>query len=207
MALRRVCIVGAAGPSNRWANDLEDGVEIWAMNLGHRFLTAKADRWFQMHPRNWNEKNGHPPGHFGRPLDHDEFLQNCGIPVYMQEVDPLIPTSVRYPLGEIGSRWKSYFTSTVPYMIALALHEGADEIGLLGIYLNTSGEYKAHRPCVEYWIGVADGLGVNVLLPDGNDLTQAPLYGYTWEDRVDPTDGLTLESVEIIDGESFLRTI
>lgn len=195
---RRICIVGAAGPSNRYANDLEDGIELWAQNMCHRFLTAKADRWFQIHRRMHNAHNGRPPGHFGRPLDHEEFLQTCGIPVYMQEVDPLIPTSVRYPLGDITARWRPYFTSTTPYMIALALHEGVDEIGLLGIYLNTTAEYRAHRPCVEYWLGVADGMGVRVVLPEGNDLATAPLYGYTMEDWRDPADRLTLKQVEVV---------
>lgn len=195
--MRKVCIVGAAGPSNRWANDLEEGVEIWSMNLCHRFIQpGKATRWFQMHHRMHNANNGHPPGHFGRPLDHDEFLQGLDIPVYMQEVDPLIPSSVRYPLEEIVGKWRPYFTSTVPYMIALALHEGVDEIGLLGIYLNTTQEYQAHRPCVEYWLGVADGMGVEVWLPEGTDLAEAPLYAYS--EFEEPGDTLKLQTVEVV---------
>jgi hypothetical protein len=145
-----------------------------------------------------NSENGNPPGHFGRPLDHEEFLRNLDIPVYMQEVDPLIPTSVRYPIEAITARWRPYFTSTVPYMIALAVHEGVDELGLLGIYLNTSQEYRDHRPCVEYWIGVAEAQGVTVLLPDDTDIAVAPLYGYNLEGRVDPSSGLTLKSVEVV---------
>jgi|TARA_Y100000296_G_C5025742_1_gene182166 hypothetical protein len=197
--MRRVCIVGAAGPSNRWANDLEEGVELWAMNLCHRFIQpGKATRWFQMHPRDWNKNNGNPVGHFGRPMDHEEFLQSCGIPVYMQEADSQIPTSVRYPLEEITKKWRPYFTSTVPYMIALALHEGVDEIGLLGIYLNTSMEYQAHRPCVEYWLGVADGMGVQIWMPEDTSIAEAPLYAYTPQERTDPADGLTLKTVEVV---------
>jgi len=194
-----VCLVGAAGPSNRWANDLEPDVEIWAMNMTHRFLQpGKASRWFQMHHRIHNSQNGHPPGHFGRPLDHDEFLRSLEIPIYMQEVDPLIPASVRYPIEQVTSRWRAYFTSTVPYMIALALHEGVDELGLLGIYLSSTTERQAHRACVEYWLGVAEGMGVKIVMPDDNPMLQSPLYGYTVEDRYDPADGLTLKSVEVV---------
>lgn len=196
---RKVCLLGFAGPSNRWANSLDSDVEVWAMNMCHRFLLpGKASRWFQMHHRMHNAENGEPPGHFGRPLDHDEFLQSAAIPVYMQEVDPLIPTSVRYPLEAITAHWRPYFTSTLPYMIALALHEGVDELRLLGIYLNTSVEYRDHRPCVEYWLGVAEGLGVSVLLPEDCDLVESPLYGYNLTDQVDPAAGLTLKSVEVV---------
>lgn len=204
--MRRVCIVGAAGPSNRRANYLESRVELWAMNLCHRFLTVKADRWFQLHPRNWRADEWGPGNEdyereavraFGRPPDHLEFLKNCGIPVYMQEKNADIPTSVRYPLGEIASKFRPYFTSTIPYMIALALHEDVDEIGLLGIYLTSTQEYSAHRPCVEYWLGVAKGMGVRVVLPDDCDLTRAPLY--TYSETATPTGGLMLKSVEAVE--------
>ena len=203
--MRRICIVGSAGPSNRLANELAPDVELWAMNMCHRFLTARANRWFQLHPRNWREDEWGPGNEdyeadqdraFGRPPDHLEFLKNCGIPVYMQEQNSEIPTSMRYPLGEIIDRFGGYMTSTVPYMIALALHEGVDEIGLLGIYLETSGEYRDHRPCVEYWLGVARGMGVSIVLPNGCSLTKAPLYAY--DGLVEPSETLKLESVEVL---------
>lgn len=175
------------------------------MNMCHRWLTVKADRWFQIHPRLWHAESYGRPGNedrsqdgpFGRPPDHMEFLRNCDIPVYMQEIDTEIPTSVRYPLGEIVDRFGGYFTSTVPYMIALALHEDVDEIGLLGIYLTSEVEYAAHRPCVEYWLGMAKGMGVKVVLPNDCDLTKAPFYAYS--DTETPIETLKLESVTSVE--------
>ena len=199
--MRTVAILVASGPSNLRANDLPPEVELWSMNMCHRFLKRPAQRWFQMHHRNHNMPSGYladtqqgPVGYFGRPKDHEEWLQACGIPVYMQEVDTLIPTSVRYPIEDVARRFGSYFTSTVAYMIALALHEGVDEILLLGIYLKTGPEYEKERPCVEYFLGAARALGVRVVLPEGCDLTRAPLYAYSeFQDET-----LELESVEVL---------
>lgn len=196
---RRVVILGSAGPSNRWANELTDDIELWGTNLTHRFLTRPCQRYFQMHHRMHNAESGHPPGHFGRPLDHEEFLRTCGIPVIMQEQDALIPTSEAYPLAEISARFAPYFTSTIPYMIAMALYEGVDEIGLLGIYLSSSVEYREHRPCVEYWLGIARALGVNVELADGCGLTNAPLYAYSEVVPGEPIgDRLRLTRAEVL---------
>lgn len=193
---RRVVILGAAGPSNRWANDLEDDIELWAMNMCHRFLTRPAQRWFQMHHRMHNRESGHPPGHFGRPLDHEEYLAALEIPVYMQRVDPLIPYSVEYPLTEVSGAFGGYFTSTVAYMLALALYEGVDEIGLLGIYMNNGEEYREQRSCVEYYLGIAKAARVNIVLPTDSTLTKAPLYAY--DEFMEPRETLQLSKVEVL---------
>ena len=196
--MRQICILGSAGPTNRWANDLEPHIELWAMNLCHAFLTRPAQRWFQLHHRMHNRDNGHPPGHFGRPLGHEEFLAGLDIPVYMREEDALIPSSVEYPLSEVMERFGAYFTSTMAYMIALALYEGVDEISLLGIDLDVGDEYKHQKPCVEYLLGMAKGMGVKVTLPVGGTLLKAPLYAYGEFPEV--MGGLRLESVEVVAG-------
>ena len=191
--MRKVTILGASGPSNKWANSLPDDVELWGMNMGHRFLTRPAQRFFQIHHRMHNADSGNPPGHFGRPLDHEEFLQTCGIPVYMQQVDDAIPTSVRYPIEKVTASFGSYLTSTAAYMMALALWEGVDELGLLGIYMDTGTEYEKQRPCLEYYLGMARQMGVRVSLPPGCTLAQAPLYAYS--EFEDSMDTLTLTGV------------
>lgn len=168
------------------------------MNLCHQFLQRPAQRWFQMHHRMHNSENGHPPGHFGRPLSHEEWLSTCGIPVYMQDVDPAIPTSVRYPREDVLKQFGNYFTSSAAYMLGLALHEGVDELQVLGIYMNAGTEYSHQRPCLEYLLGAARAMGVRVVLPPGCDLATAPLYAYN--EFEEPLETLALESVEIVIG-------
>jgi hypothetical protein len=154
-----------------------------------------------MHHRMHNKDSGHPPGHFGRPLDHEEFLASLDIPVYMQEVDPLIPTSVRYPLASVSGFFGGYYTSTAAYMLALALYEQVDQIGMLGIYMDKEPEYSAQRPCVEYYLGVMKGMGgTKLVLPEDCTLAEAPLYAY--DEFADPKGTLKLEEVRVLEAVS-----
>jgi len=196
---RRICLVGFSELSRDWANDQPDDVEIWGLNEAHQFL-ERCDRYFQIHPRNWNEKlvsskgwtfsasctvcgwekTGKPDEQgaiemvkhlgkkhadsqaahdvlvgtvrldsdsYGRTPHHIRYLSKCGVPVYMQEADTRIPTSVRYPieavteslgLPDVEGRKRLYMTSSPAWMLALALYEHkqgdtVDEIRLAGI--------------------------------------------------------------------------
>lgn len=98
-----------------------------------------------------------------------------------------IPKSEPFPLEECVKVFgMPYFTNTICYMIAYALLNGAREIELYGVNQAGSHEYSEERGGVEYWLGVANGLGVKVTVNGkdsqllrykgryGNDV----LYGY-----------------------------
>ena len=68
-----------------------------------------------------------------------------------------------YPLEEIVDHFKvCYFSSTIEYMIAYALWKGADHLKLLGCNMSVKQEYIEQKPGMEYWIGRAAGMGVQV---------------------------------------------
>jgi len=80
-----------------------------------------------------------------------------------------IPLSQAFPLKECVKEFgMPYFSNTVGYMIAYALLQGAREIQLWGINQAGSHEYSEERPSVEYWIGIAVGRGVKVVI-NGKD--------------------------------------
>lgn len=113
-------------------------------------------------------------------------------PVYMQNVVPEVPRSVRFPLEEMLATFKArgltgarYFTNSISYMLAYALYEGLvtgqqwDEIHIYGVDMAVGDEYIAQRPSCEYWIGIAEGMGVRMYIPDASDLCKtAFLYAY-----------------------------
>jgi hypothetical protein len=75
-----------------------------------------------------------------------------------------------------------YFTSSVAFMIALAIEEGFKEIGLWGIDLIVGDEYFYQKPCAEFWLGVAHGKGITITLPHTTALCkQSHRYGYQQE--------------------------
>ena len=178
--MRSVAIVGFAKPSRELANQEPKEVEVWGLNTGHEFLT-RYDRWFQLHPKNW--KGPETLDLFGRDPIHLEFLKTCAVPVYMQHKDERIPTSIEYPLQAVcESVGTGYFTSSVAYMIGLALHEKVDEIKLFGVNASSSFEYFKQKACIEYLLGLAKGRGIKVTLTPDCPLLKAPLYA------TDPND-------------------
>jgi hypothetical protein len=60
-----------------------------------------------------------------------------------------------------------------------------------------SNSYRDHRACVEYWLGIAKGMGVRIELPDGCTLMKSPLYAYDEFIELGP---LQLNSVEVLSG-------
>lgn len=95
-------------------------------------------------------------------------LREADVPVYMQQAHADIPMSRAYPLAAVSACTGDYFGSSVAYMLALAIYEGADEIGLWGVDL--SDDYDHQRPNLEYLIGFARGRWREVSVPDGSRL-------------------------------------
>ena len=118
------------------------------------------------------------------------FLRRCPAPCYVldpDEWDGLIPHPVRFPLDRIkaaGLRTE-YLTCTFAAQIMLALADGFATIGLWGVelHLGSPRERFVERACVEYWLGVADGRGVEVVNRSG--LSRQPyVYGYDYHDEL-----------------------
>ena len=113
---KKFAICGFAASSRMLAPFGDPQYEIWGLNQLYRHIPRET-RHFDIH-RNWREDN--VPG-----TDHPTWLAQCGIPVYMAEREPSIPTAVRYPVEDIMQRVGGidYFTSTVSFMLALAIRE------------------------------------------------------------------------------------
>ena len=137
----------------------------------------------------------HNKKYFTRPIntrgikDHYSWLQEIhGKPIYMLNVHEEAPDSVEYPLAQItdkffknvrkGDAKLKYFTSTMPYMSALALYEGFDRIEIYGMDMTGPDEYVRQKPCGEYWLGMIMGAGKELYLPPNNQLLTGGLYGY-----------------------------
>lgn len=200
---KRLAIVGFA-PTRDLAPYTDPSWEIWGLNDLHRAI-PRYTRWFDIH----TEQNIETDYIAGRTSNAqrktnipETALEQLGIsglsklkvPVYMQEVNPKVPMSLKYPLKEMLDFWKgrgltgaTYFTNSISYMIAFALYEGAvlghqwDDIHIYGVDMAVGDEYIAQRPSCEYWIGIAEGMGVKVYIPDASDLCKTTFL-YAWEE-------------------------
>jgi len=198
---KKLAIVGFA-PTRDQAPFSDPTWEIWGLNDLHRGI-PNYTRWFDIHTIENIETDvvaGRTSNAVRKTNIPETALENMGIsglaklkcPVYMQNVTQAVPNSLRFPLEEMlktytarGLTGARYFTNSISYMLAYALYEGLacghqwDEIHIYGVDMAVGPEYTAQRPSCEYWIGIAEGMGVKVYIPDASDLCKtAFLYAY-----------------------------
>lgn len=159
--------------------------ELQGLNNLHLMLRPEqvCQRWFDFHD----------PQTLITDPPHVEWLTKGVVPVYMmpKTIAPEFPSAVEFPVSTLDrlyrDEWKlsgwNYVTNSVSWMIMLAIAalapglkrgEGG-QIGLWGIDMavggpDLAGEYAYQRPSCEYWLGVAEGLGINVYVADRADL-------------------------------------
>lgn len=205
--MKSIAIVGFA--STYQDAPFEDAAwEIWGVNELHKYL-PRWDRWFELHAREVFASEGNR-----NQEQHVAWLQAqpAGKPIYMQRVYDDIPASVAYPLDAMIARFcpeRPYFTSSIGYMLALAIAEGRDErfqpmpgetpvgrIGIWGVDLAADSEYGEQRPQTEYLIGLARGLGIEVIVAEQSALLRADhLYGYEQRAKSEgPVSGAFLDA-------------
>jgi hypothetical protein len=177
--LKKLAIVGS-GPETRELAPFNDpSVDIWVFNEAANSAWCKRwDACFQMHEPDIYQ------GHNTKDAHHWEWLQQKhGKPVYMQEVDPLIPDSVRYPLEDAKAlAGVQMFPTTFAYMAAFAIMQGYEQIGFWGVELSAS-EYQYQANGYLFWFGFLRGrLGAenvdSAVLHVGKNIFEVPLYGY-----------------------------
>lgn len=179
---RIVALAGKAPLTCEMVNLEPDNVEVWGLADAYKHITRRIDRWFEIHtPDDDGYYRGFTDWTPNGAEAHWGWLWDCGVPVYMNKVNPALPTSIAYPYHAIGSRYRHYFTGTVAYMLALCALEQVDEVHLWGVEMAGGTEYEDQRPCAEYWLGVLETQGCRVFIPDSSPLLKpvGGTYGLT----------------------------
>lgn len=183
--MKNLAIVGGHRDTRDQAPYNSGDFDIWTFNEAPQAdWCLRWDACFQLHrptvytsPQNWSNK-----------LHWDWLQQDHGDRViWMQERDARVRNSKRYPLDEIigsipgGSmRW---FDSSPAYALALAIYQGYEGVELYGMSLASNTEYNYQLRNWNFWVGVALGVGVEVVIKCGknNDFGNGILYGYNGE--------------------------
>ena len=188
--IKRVAIVGG-GETRRKAPFKNKSWEIWAFS-SRRDRYPRVDRWFEIHAMKdlRQQLAKRKPGRRSF-RNYMRFMRRLKCPVYMQKVHPKIRTSVKFPKDELVAEFGRIFTSTASYLLALAIKEGYQEIGLWGV--NPKGkDYARQRPAIRYLLGLAHQRGIRLRLPKGFSIRvpKKPkvvktkvLYAYDWRSR------------------------
>lgn len=185
---KKAAIVGFASSSRLKAPYNDQAWEIWGENQLYRFV-PRATRWFEMHPHTG------PHSYLADAVpntDYPKWLSECPIPLYMLSHVPEFPNSITYPLQQMIEEFglsdmrpdaavKGYFHSSVDYMLALAISEGFEEIGVWGVDMTHDTEYAYQKPSGSFWLGVARGRGIKVTLPVESALLKNDGYAYGYD--------------------------
>jgi len=169
--------------------------QIWTMNWFYLYdWVPRIDRLFEMHPIWMYGQTGKPEHQ--KVKDHWAWLQDGEkpYPIYMLKQLPTVPSCINYPLIEVtetvfgrkllrGEDPTDFYSSSVDYMIALAIYEKAKGINdwtrmeLYGIEMGSMTEYRYQREGSAFFIGRAMEYMTVVLQPE-SILLRAKKYGY-----------------------------
>jgi hypothetical protein len=191
--MKKIALIGSAPSSVRLAPFSDPSWTIWSCSPGAMQHLSRVDAHFELHRWEPHQSWFHP--------DYIKFMAGLGKPVYMIEPVAAIPMSVPYPKDEVlryvWSRNQkpdgtlidmtfnpNAFGSSLSWMLALAITQLPDEIGLWGVDMAAGEEYGPQKDgCLEL-IHVARCLGIKVTTPPESDLLRpTPLYGFR---EVDP---------------------
>jgi len=171
---RKVAVLGTATTSLDQAPVNDPSWEIWGCSpwmqgrLNPRSDDAGGfDRFFEIHA----------PAQFypDEKANFIPWLAGCGKPVYVMH-DLGLPNQVFYPRAEILAQHGSAFlTSSIAWMLALAIDERPAEIGIWGVDMANDTEYAEQKAGCLHFIALARLLGINIRIPANSELNRVPL--------------------------------
>ena len=155
-----------------------EGSEVWGVNnMPIKHPSVPWTRIFEVHA--FQNKNGtwlRKGQEMFRDLsvnDYVDKLNSSKIPIYVLD-HPETPftNAIVIDLPTLRSKYRDFFSTTLSYELALALEESFTHIDLLGVDMTLSSEYRDQRPSVTYFIGLAEGRGVVVTLPETSPIVK-----------------------------------
>jgi hypothetical protein len=176
---KKIALIGSAPSSVTLAPFTDDSWTIWGCSPGAYPHIKRCDRFFELHRRE--------PGKPWFAREYVEFLANLKCPVTVVEPWPELPTYSLLPKDELIRKFGPYvFKSSLSWMMAMAVMEGATEIGLWGVDMAAREEWQFQRTALQclMWRIQEEPYNCSVTLPPESDLWMpGGLYGLQ---EVDP---------------------
>ena len=151
--------------------------EVWCIGIDPQKITGGWHRWYELHDPLWliDKLN---PDYAPENENHIRWLREVsdkGANVRLMRPSRLIPNATLVNRRKIEEEWPGPFArefrnSTVAWMMAEAIIEGATELGLWGCDMALTSEYQSQRSGVFYFLDECRKRGITPLLPSESDL-------------------------------------
>lgn len=166
-----ICLVGSAPSSIRMAPYGNPDWCIVGCSPGVYGIAPRVDAWVELH--RWE------PGQPWFSPEYVQFIEKFPGPVWMAKELPNVPNSTALPIEQLVAEFGPYFfTSSLSYMMAMAILAGFKKIMLAGVDMAAESEYALQRPGCWYFAMIAKARGIEVGVPPESDLFRPPpLYG------------------------------
>lgn len=161
---RKIAVLGSA-PS--LVAVPRDGWEYWSLmsNFSNSDLPITPNRWFELHSPEHLMNNAQVPK---CDIDYMGNMEN----IWM--MNP-VGKAHQFPREDVLAL-TPYFTSSIAWVLGLAILQNPHSIGLWGVDLMLTKEYQRERPCIEHWVGFARARGIKVEIPEISPLCKGALY-------------------------------
>ena len=170
----KIAIMGSHPATKRQAPFDDPDWKIWACSP-HNFergVLPRVDEWFEVHQPALCEKT--------RKAPYQDYVRSLTgkIPVWVRDRKEH-PDALDYPEKEMkerfgGGNFGFPFTSSIAYIMAKAIVEKPEAIGLWGIMQASETEYAYQKPGIQHLFQVAHDEGIDIVVPEVSGLFNAP---------------------------------
>jgi hypothetical protein len=164
VSLKQIAIVGTA-PHRAEAPFTDKDWTIWACSPGNMDL-PRFETFFEPHDMDELKRDGtlRDPYLSWLKTDHKKL-------VWTDKAYDWIPNCVPLPKGKLVEEFgEFFFTSTPAYMMAMAILQSPERIGVYGIDMATDEEYLYQRPGMQFFLHECEKRKIEVLLPESSHL-------------------------------------
>ena len=175
-AKRKIAVLGSAVSSVGMAPFHEPDWEIWGCSPANKGL-PRVDVWFELHNPEVKIREG--------LTEWLNWLKEQPV-VYMQKAYPGYKGAREFPLQPLVEKWGPFWwTSQLSLMLALAIEQKPDMIGIFGVDMAANSEYNQQRLACQFFIQhIVRETSIELTVPPESDILEpAPIYGYCESSR------------------------
>lgn len=175
--IRKIAVCGSAASSVGFAPYQDPEWEIWSCSPANKGQ-PRVDVWFELHNPDVKIREG--------LTEWLDWLKQQPI-VYMQKPYPGYRGARIYPLKDIVEKYGPYWwTSQLAFMLALAIEQKPDTIGIFGVDMAATSEYNQQRVACQHLVyHLLKDTNIKLVVPPESDILEhAPFYGYCESSRM-----------------------